>query len=248
MRISNAALRDDRLQSLYLLGERIPDSAQIVSGKGVMDKTIILVSIAMLAGIITMFGFKSDFLGEDALLVLLFGVPLLTLGIGFVICFSPGTAKTLAPFYAALEGSTLGLLTLLFDECIMKGIGVQAVFITLFLTFACLALYRSNLVNAALDARVACVALLVILGAYILDAFTGCMGMLESGPIGIVVAIVIACVYCYVLMVDFKTVGQAITHNMPKEYEWYFAYSIMLTIILLYIQILKILAMFSRRR
>ncbi|MCR4783441.1 MAG: Bax inhibitor-1/YccA family protein [bacterium] len=212
-----------------------------------MDKTIILVSIAMLAGIITMFGFKSDFLGEDAAWIVLCGVPILTLIIGFVICFSPGTAKTLAPFYAALEGSTLGLLTLLLDECV-PGIGVQAVFITLFLTFACLALYRSNLVNAALDARVACVALLVILGAYILDAFTGCMGMLESGPIGIVVAIVIACVYCYVLMVDFKTVGQAITHNMPKEYEWYFAYSIMLTIILLYIQILRILAMFSRRR
>ncbi|MBQ7528440.1 Bax inhibitor-1/YccA family protein, partial [bacterium] len=56
------------------------------------------------------------------------------------------------------------------------------------------------------------------------------------------ITIIALIVYIYVLMCDFRTVGDYIEMGMPKEYEWYLAYSILLTLIIIYIEILKLLA------
>ena len=70
---------------------------------------------------------------------------------------------------------------------------------------------------------------------------------LGGGALGFGLSLLLLAFYLYVLLVDFKTVSQAVRAGMPQIYEWYLGYSILLTLVLVYLEVLRILNYLSRR-
>ena len=65
---------------------------------------------------------------------------------------------------------------------------------------------------------------------------------LQSGPLGIVFAVIGVLIAAALLLIDFDTIAQAVSSGVNKKYEWYCGYSLMLSVILLYLKVLQLLA------
>lgn len=246
----NPALSDDRLQGLTLIGEEMPLETRRCTFAGVMNKTLILVGLAFLAALFTI-SLSKIWLPN---MLVFFGLgSIITLILGLILCFKPEWANFLAPIYALAEGSTLGIVTFLFEEAI-PGIGFQALSITFCATFACLFVYRSGVIDSLIDARIAMVGLWVVMGVLICNFIYQLLvpnmeiGLFGGGALGFGLSLLLLAFYLYVLLVDFKTVSQAVRAGMPQIYEWYLGYSILLTLVLVYLEVLRILNYLSRRR
>ena len=68
----------------------------------------------------------------------------------------------------------------------------------------------------------------------------------EPSLLGIGISMVIVIVAALNLILDFNTIQQAAEHGAPKYYEWYSAFGLMVTLVWLYVEILRLLAMFAQ--
>ena len=227
-----------------VISERIPDNGLTVSAIGVFKKLAILLMITFASALVC--------IAFPQLIPVCFILSLLDIILAIIMAFKPESAKYLAPAYAVCEGGMLGGLTYLF-EMVYPGIGVQAVLLTLFAAFACLAVYRSNVFSASFFSnRTVLAGLLAVCGFSLLGLFDHWFGwgfaiFDDFSPIGILINVAILIFFLYVFLVDCDNVARAIQRGVSKTYEWYLAYGMLLTIILIYLQILKILAATRRK-
>lgn len=227
-----------------VISERIPDFGTTVSAMGVFRKLAILIMITFAAALVCM--------SFPQLIPVCFILSLLDIILAIIMAFKPEWAKILAPVYAVCEGGMLGGLTYLFNE-IYPGIGVQAVLLTFFAAFGCLAVYRSNVFSASFFSnRTVMAGLLAVIAFSFFGALDSWLGWGISifddfSPIGILINVAILIFFLYVFLVDCQNVTEAIKSGVSKTYEWYLAYGMLLTIILIYLQILKILAATRRK-
>lgn len=242
--IQNPALDRERMDNI-LMKEALGQAGQSVTAVGVMKKLIVLLIITTVSAIAFIQFMSSGLIGQSAATFIYIVSIAVTAVLGFVICFYPTLSKYLAPIYAIFEGFTLGLLTLLL-ETQYHGIGFQAVLLTLFTAFSCLAVYRSGIFKPEVfSPKYAVIAMLAVLFMMLTYIFLGFFNInigISLDFIDLIITVIALLVYIYVLMCDFRTVGDYIDAELPKEYEWYLAYSILLTLIIIYIEILKLLA------
>lgn len=250
---NNPALTDSRLQAIY--DEHIPSQMKRLTIEGVMDKTFALVGITCITGLLSALAFYTQLIPLHIYLIGSIIISLFTLGLCFFICYNPEKAKNMSQIYAACEGVTLGVLTALF-EIEFPGIGLQALLLTLAVTFGCLTIYRSNIIkDEYISGKVVMIGLLALIICYFggfimafLDIDSGLIGYLFTNPIASIgVSLVIIAFFCYVLLNDFKTVRQAARHELPQSMEWYFAFSILLTLINIYIEALRLLSKLRKK-
>ena len=249
---NNPALSDSKLDELSAERETW-GSVQVMTAEGIMQKVLILVGVTMLTAMLTIAAMFKGLLSEGMLIGGSIVVMLVTLILAFVIAYNPLKANVLAPVYAVFEGFTLGAFTGVL-EFFFQGIGFTAVMLTFCLAFGCLAVYRAHIFRAELfNANTAFILLIGIAGVLACDTilywlFGFDIGINGSGITGILASIVLLCMFIYILMVDFHRVGDAIERKLPQDYEWYFAYSILLTLILIYLEILKLMAKSRSRK
>jgi uncharacterized YccA/Bax inhibitor family protein len=158
-----------------------------------------------------------------------------------------------APVYADLEGLALGGLSA-WLEIRYRGIVVQAVGLT-FATFAAMFLaYRSGLIKATEKFKLGVVAAtgaiaLFYLAGFVLSFFGVALPLLNgTSTASIVVSGVIVVVAALNLVLDFDFIETGVSAGAPKYMEWYGAFGLMVTLIWLYIEILRLLGKARGRR
>ncbi len=185
-------------------------------------------------------------------------VPWLTLGAiaGFIVAlitiFKKTWAGVTAPIYALLEGLVIGGLSAL-AEAQFHGIVIQAVGLTFGTCLALLLAYKSRLIRATENFKAGVVAatggiVLVYLATIILGFFGVQIPLIhQSGIVGIGFSLFVVIIAALNLVLDFDFIEQGAAAGAPKYMEWYAAFGLMVTLIWLYIEILRLLTKLRSR-
>jgi uncharacterized YccA/Bax inhibitor family protein len=164
-----------------------------------------------------------------------------------VTIFKKTWAPVTAPIYALLEGLILGGISASF-ETRYPGIAIQAVSLTFGTLFVLLLAYRSGLIPVTNNFRLGVVAATGGIAVfYLLTMVLGFFGVhfgkvFGSGLIGIVFSVVVVIVAALNLVLDFDFVESGVRAGAPKYMEWYAAFGLMVTLIWLYMEILRLLS------
>jgi uncharacterized YccA/Bax inhibitor family protein len=170
-----------------------------------------------------------------------------------VTIFKKEWSPVTAPLYAACEGLLLGGISALM-ELRFPGIVVQAVALTAGTLLCLLLAYRSGLIRATENFKLGIVAAtgavaMIYLATIVLGFFGVRIPFIhENGLIGIGFSLVVVAIAALNLVLDFDFIEQGAEHGAPKYMEWYAAFGLMVTLVWLYLEILRLLAKLQSRR
>lgn len=173
--------------------------------------------------------------------------------VGIAIAMSPRRAAVLGFLYAVLQGFCLGAISASFNAQ-TDGIVSAAVLSTVCVFAVALLLYVTRIIRPTQKLAFAVVAglgglSLLYLFTFVLSIFNwGWLYSESFRTIGIVVTIIAVVLAALSLTLDFATIEAGVRAGAPKDLEWYLAYSLMVTLIWLYIELLRLLALLSRNR
>ena len=253
MRSGNPALSDETFSSSsyqdkpWWDGFDIADESTTMSIEGTAEKTGILLTITILTALFTAFSMPES-------------APLMMLGFlgGFItamiVIFSRSTNPVLICLYAAFEGMGLGGLTWFYESIPgLEGIGIVAAFITFAILGAMLTIYRMGLIHWDENTRIAITsAVLGIFVIYIVSIIASLVGyslpIMEPGPWGIAFSLFVVGIASFCLAADFDFIERGVLSGSPKELEWRAAFGLMVTLIWLYVEILRLLAIIAASR
>ncbi len=185
-------------------------------------------------------------------------MPLIVVGVlgGLVAClagtFAPKTSPIAAPAYAVLEGLALGALSSIF-EMRFPGIVANAMLLTFSVLGLMLFLYTTRIIRVT-DRMV--MGIVMATGAialvYLLDMVLGFFGvhipgLNSSGPLGIGISLVIVGVAAFNLLLDFAVIESNVQQGAPKYMEWYCGMALLVTLVWLYLEILRLLSKMQKR-
>jgi uncharacterized YccA/Bax inhibitor family protein len=174
-----------------------------------------------------------------------------------VISFNPKLAQYLAPIYAVLQGLFLGAISAIFNESFSHtapDLVINAVLLTIVTTLVMLTIYQSKIIRVNSQFRkILTIAISSIFFYYVISIVLSFFGvnltmLHNSGPLSIGISLIIVGVAAFSLLMDFDFIEKASYSGAPKYMEWYGAFALMVTIIWLYLEILKLLAKFAGRR
>jgi uncharacterized YccA/Bax inhibitor family protein len=173
--------------------------------------------------------------------------------LGILIAVQPRRAALLGVLYALCEGFCLGAISAMFDAQ-TDGIVGAAVLSTMCVFVVALLLYVTRLVKPTRKLAFAVIAgmgglALLYFFVFILSIFNwGWLYSDEFRTVGVVVTVLAIVLAALSLVLDFGTIEGGVQAGAPKELEWYLAFGLMVTLVWLYISILKLLALLSRNR
>ena len=171
----------------------------------------------------------------------------MVIGFALACIFAPRTAPFTAPLYAIAEGVVLGAISRVYEEQ-WSGIVLQAVLATLAVFVVCLALYVSGVVKVT--NKFIFVVITATAGIFVLYFATFLLSIFgvdisfwnEPSPLGIGISVVICFVAALNLFVDFEMIRRMVIAGAPKAMEWYGAFGITITIVWLYLEVLRLLS------
>ena len=176
------------------------------------------------------------------------------LAICLTITFKPQLSPVLTPVYAVMEGAILAGITFFF-EAMYPGIAFQAVMLTFLTLFAMLLAYKSGVIRATpLFKKVLYCSIGGIFLFYMFHMIAGLFGfhmtfLQEPSPLSIGFSIVVVAVASFSLILDFDFIERAgNSGSAPKYMEWYAAFGLLVTLVWLYVEILRLLALLQDRR
>ena len=177
-----------------------------------------------------------------------------------ILIFKPMLAPYLAPVYALLEGVFIGGVSATYDFAFKGaetagagGIVMQAVGLTFAVIIAMFALYRFRIIQATekfksvIIIATAGIAVFYLL-SWILRMFHVEMPLIHSsGTYGIIFSLVVVAVAALNLILDFDRIEQGAAAGLPRYMEWYGAFGLLVTIVWLYLEILRLLSKLNSR-
>jgi uncharacterized YccA/Bax inhibitor family protein len=219
---------------------------------GTVNKTAILLALCLITAIYTWGRFYST--GNAAGIM-----PLVWTGAigGLVVCIVTVIKKEwagiTAPIYALLEGFLVGGVSAIF-EARYPGIVIQAVGLT-FGTLGCLLMaYKSGVIKATENFKLGVVAatggiaLLYLVSMVMRFAFDKPIGFIHEGTtFGILFSVFVVVIAALNLVLDFDFIEAGVEKGAPKYMEWYGAFGLTVTLIWLYLEILRLLAKLRSR-
>jgi len=250
LRTSNPALNQSAFETEGLvLGERMTVS-------GTVNKTGVLLICTVATAAWTWSRVPNVGDPETALSSV---APLVALGAtgGFIVAlvtiFKKSWAPITAPIYALLEGLVLGGVSAM-AESRFRGVPMQAVALTFGTLVALLLAYRSGMIRVTDKFRLGVVAatggialfyvVSMIMGFFGVRLFPSISG---ASPLGIGISVVIVIVAALNLVLDFDFIERGAQASAPKYMEWYAAFGLMVTLIWLYLEILRLLSKLRSR-
>lgn len=227
--------------------------------EGTANKTGLMLLILAFAAIFTWQKYFSAFdssTTEGAFSAV--SVWLLVGGIGgfitaIITVFSPRRAALTAPIYAVFEGLFLGGISAVF-ESMYPGLVMRAVALTFGVFLILLMLYRSGKIRATGKFRMGVIAAtggiaLVYFVSIIAGMFGANLGFLYgTSNLSIGFSLVVVVIAALNLVLDFDFIERGAAAGAPKYMEWYGAFGLMVTLVWLYLEILRLLAKFAGRR
>lgn len=219
--------------------------------QGAVNKTLLLLGMSIATASYTWTQFIQG--NQSFAMMLGFGGAAAGLVFGLICSFKPTTAKITAPLYAAAEGLFLGGISALM-EAKFEGIVIQAVALTFGVMLALLFVYKTGLIKVTENFRLGVAAAtgaiaLFYLVTFALRAFNifEMPYIHESGLIGIGFSVFVVVLASLNLVLDFDFIESGAAQGAPKFMEWYAAFGLMVTLVWLYIEILRLLAKLRSR-
>lgn len=217
--------------------------------QGTVNKTLIILLFLMLGAIWVwdMFYNQNPLFYPIMILGLIGG-----LVVAIVTIFKKEWSPFTAPVYGLLEGLLLGGISSIF-EAMYPGIVIQAVALTFGTLFALLFAYKSRLIKATENFKLGVAAatgaiFMIYLATIVLGMFgVGIPFIHESGLIGIGFSLFVVTIAALNLVLDFDFIEKGAETGAPKFMEWYAAFGLMVTLVWLYIEILRLLAKLRSR-
>ena len=248
MRTANPALNSKTFQE-YSSRTGVVDSMTI---QGTVNKTAIILCCLLLSAGWTWNMFYSS--GNPAVVMpWMIGGAIGGFIVALITVFKKTVAPITAPIYALLEGLFIGGISSIF-EAQYPGIVIQAVGLTFGTLFALLFAYKSGFIKATENFKLGVVAatgsIMLIYFASILLGFFGIRipFIHDSGPLGILFSLVVVVIAALNLVLDFDFIEHGAEQGAPKFMEWYAAFGLIVTLVWLYIEILRLLAKLRSRR
>jgi uncharacterized YccA/Bax inhibitor family protein len=173
--------------------------------------------------------------------------------LGIMIAVQPRRAALFGALYAVCEGFCLGAISAMFDAQ-TDGIVGAAILSTMCVFIVALLLYVTRIIRPTRKLAFAVVAgmgglALLYFFVFILSIFNwGWLYSDEFRTVGLVVTVIAIVLAALSLVLDFGTIEAGVTAGAPKDLEWYLAFGLMVTLVWLYISILKLLALLARNR
>lgn len=177
--------------------------------------------------------------------------------VAFVIMFKKEWSPYLAPLYALLEGLFIGAISAYYNEAFaakMPNIIMNAVGLTFGTAIAMYVLYSFKIIRATekfkaiIVTATAGIAIFYLI-AMVLRMFNVQMAFLHEGSLmGIGFSLVVVAVAALNLILDFDMMEKGAAAGAPKYMEWYGAFGLMVTIVWLYLEILRLLSKLSSRK
>ncbi len=190
-------------------------------------------------------------------------LPISAIG-GFIVAmitiFKPTAAPVTAPIYAALEGVFLGAISKIYDVAYAAkfagttGIVIQAVMLTCGTLFMMLFVYQTGLVRVTEKLKAGIITATGALALFymvtmLLSLFGVQMPLIfSSSPLGIGFSLLVVGLAAFNLLLDFDFIEKAAYAGAPKYMEWYGAFGLILTLVWLYLEILRLLQKLADRR
>lgn len=243
MRTSNPALNERAFKGQVAYGEAM-------TVQGTVNKTGLLLLCVVITAAWTWSLSRSEAPGA--------AIPWMVGGIfgGFVVAlvtvFKKEWSPVTAPVYALLEGLALGGISAMIER-VYPGIAIQAVSLTFGTLFVMLLAYKSGVIRATekfklgVFAATGGIALLYLVDI-ILHFFNRPVSFIHEGtPIGIAFSVFVVIIAALNLVLDFDLVETGANHGAAKYMEWYGAFGLMVTLIWLYLEILRLLGKVRRR-
>lgn len=244
MRGSNPTFREGALDRIGITGG---DTTASFSINGVIWKSAFLLLLVIAGAGFTWQMVQSNPGQPEIFMPWLIGSLIAGFVLGLIISFKPNTAPALAPVYAVVEGVFLGAISS-FLNLQFPGIAMQAVTITLGVFVAMLMAYRAGLIKATEKFKsviVACtIGIMIAYGlSLLLRLFGTSMPFIhESGPIGIGFSLFCVTIASLNLIIDFDFIENMEAQRVPKSAEWYASFGLLVTLVWLYIEILRLLS------
>ncbi|HEY0789529.1 MAG TPA: Bax inhibitor-1/YccA family protein [Chthoniobacterales bacterium] len=242
MRSGNPVLTDSTFEAL-------PISARAMTVRGVVGRTFFLLILVAASAALSW-----SWASQDASFAMpgAMGGALGGFAVGLLTSFRPAWSRFLAPCYALLEGLFIGAISV-FLERRFPGIVFQAVCLTFSVMFALLAGYQAGIIRVSQTFRsVVTTATLGIvflyLGNMVFSLFThhGFSLIEGSGPLSIGFSLIVAGIAALNLVLDFDFISQGVQARAPRWMEWYGAFALIVTLVWLYVEILRLLSKLRR--
>ena len=175
------------------------------------------------------------------------GAVLVAFVVAMVVIFNPKLAFPLSLVYAVTEGVALGTISAIYESD-NPGIVINAVGLTFGILFTMLILYRARIIQATENFKLGIVSAMGgILILYLVD-----IGMMffgaripfihEGGFWGIAFSLFVVGIASLSLVMDFDFIEKGVEHKAPKYMEWYGAFGLLITLVWLYLEILRLLS------
>jgi len=167
--------------------------------------------------------------------------------VALVTTFKPAWAALTAPLYAVLEGLLLGGISAMFNAQ-YQGLPFQAVCLTFGTLFSLLLAYQTGWIRATENFKLGVIAatggiFLVYMATAVLGLFGIAMPFMHSnGLVGIGISLFVVVVAALNLVLDFDIIENGVKRGAPKYMEWYGAFGLLVTLVWLYLEILRLLA------
>jgi uncharacterized YccA/Bax inhibitor family protein len=250
-RTSNPALSSKSFGGFVGAGAAAIPEGRAMTIQGTVDRTAILLAICTAAAI---WPWRLLFQSGDPSAVL----PWLAGGAfgGFIVAlvtiFNKSLAPVTAPLYAALEGLALGSVSALYETS-HPGIVFQAMALTFGVLAVMLVAYKTRAIRATERFKMGVIAatgavVVVYLVSMCLQMFGVRVGFIYSaGPLGIGISLLVVIIAALNLVLDFDLVETGAKQGAPKYMEWYAAFGLLVTLVWLYLEMLRLLSKLNRR-
>ncbi|GAB5441864.1 MAG: Bax inhibitor-1/YccA family protein [Fuerstiella sp.] len=252
MQSSNPALSENVFRNFESYGDHT-----VMTLSGTATKTIIAIGITMAAAAFAW----AQLSNGGPVIGYLAGGGIVGFIIAIATMFKPSWAPITTPLYAIAEGCFLGAVSLLTQNMLLarnvlqpgQNIAIQACAVTFGVLAVMMILYQTGTIRVTNKLRFGIVAaggaiFLVYLINIIMSFFGAGIGFIHnSGPLGIAFSVLAAGVAAFFLLLDFDQIDRLAASRAPKYMEWYGAFTLLMTLVWLYLEILRLLSKLQSR-
>ncbi|MEO8406360.1 MAG: Bax inhibitor-1/YccA family protein, partial [Chitinophagaceae bacterium] len=180
------------------------------------------------------------------------------LALALIMAFKKQWSSYLAPAYALCEGLFVGSVSAYYDYAFKDkypGLVMQAVLLTLVVAVVMFLIYKYRIIKvtqkfrAVMSIAIASIAIFYLAQwVYYLITGTNFAAFTNAAtPLGIGFSVVVVCIAALTLLMNFDTIEKGIEMKAPKFMEWYSAFGLLVTLVWLYLEILRLLSKLSKR-
>jgi len=252
MRRGFMSTRNPMIRSMGSRGNDAVASSDPATYSGIIFKSALLIWLMLVPGAIMYYlvTTQAATLTNAWVIVPVIAGPIVGLIAVIVAHRSPAKAKVAAPIYAIAQGFSLGVISGMYTIMFGDAIVPTAILATVGVFFAMLFLYRSDAVRIT-DGfrRFMFIVLLGLIFAnllfFIVSFFTTAFAFSGLYLVITVIGVIAASLF---LMIDFDTISKMVEAQAPSAYEWTLSLSLLVTLVWLYIELLRLFAIIASRR